>query len=321
MTNPAVYVGIDVAKGWLDVAVWPNHASVRVRNDEAGIRDLLKKLILLQPTQVVLEATGGIEAALVAALAAAGLCVAVVNPRQVREYARATGRLAKTDTIDAGILARFGEAVQPEPRHLPDAEERELGALVARRRQLVEMLTAEKNRLSRASDMVRKEIEEHIRWLEESIRSLEEALAAKIKTSAVWQEREALFRSAPGVGPVLATTLLAELPELGRLNLKEIAALVGVAPLNRDSGLFRGKRKVWGGRKQVRARLYMGTLVASRHNPIIRTFYTKLLQTGKPKKLAITACMRKLLTILNAMARSSSHWQIMPSSLLTQDSC
>ena len=321
MTTPAIYVGIDVSKAWLDVAVWPNQRSVRFRNHQAGIRELVEKLLLLRPAQIVLEATGGLEAILVAELAAAGLPVVVVNPRQVREYARATGRLAKTDALDAGILARFGEAVQPEPRQLPNAEERELGALVARRRQLVEMLTAEKNRLAGANQVVREEIEAHIRWLEESIQSLEQGLAAKIRTSAVWQEREALFRSVPGVGPVLTSALLADLPELGRLNRKEIAALVGVAPLNRDSGLFRGKRKVWGGRRQVRGVLYMGTLVATRHNPVIRAFYTRLLEAGKPKKLAITACMRKLLTILNAMARSSTHWQIMPSNLAAQDSC
>lgn len=320
MTTPATYVGIDVAKSWLDVAQRPETSNVRVSNDTAGISGLVEELLTVQPALVVMEATGGLEVPLVAALLRAGLPTAVVNPRQVREFARATGRLAKTDAIDAGILAHFAEAVRPAPRPLPDEAGRELRALVMRRRQLVEMLTAERNRLARAG-VIRPEIQEHIRWLEAALHVLEAKLAERVQASPAWQKRESLYLSTPGVGPVLATVLLAELPELGRLNCKEIAALVGVAPLNRDSGLFRGRRKVWGGRVQVRSALYMGALVATRHNPTIRAFYQRLLGAGKPKKVALTACMRKLLTILNAMARSSSHWQIMPSRLALQDSC
>lgn len=320
MTTPATYVGIDVAKSWLDVAQRPETSNVRVSNDTAGISGLVEELLTVQPALVVMEATGGLEVPLVAALLRAGLPTAVVNPRQVREFARATGRLAKTDAIDAGILAHFAEAVRPAPRPLPDEAGRELRALVMRRRQLVEMLTAERNRLARAG-VIRPEIQEHIRWLEAALHVLEAKIAERVQASPAWQKRESLYLSTPGVGPVLATVLLAELPELGRLNCKEIAALVGVAPLNRDSGLFRGRRKVWGGRVQVRSALYMGALVATRHNPTIRAFYQRLLGAGKPKKVALTACMRKLLTILNAMARSSSHWQIMPSRLALQDSC
>jgi transposase len=320
MTTPATYVGIDVAKSWLDVAQRPETSNVRVGNDTPGISGLVEELLTVQPALIVLEATGGLEVPLVAALVRAGLPAAVVNPRQVREFARATGRLAKTDAIDAGILAHFAEAMRPAPRPLPDEAGRELRALVMRRRQLVEMLTAERNRLARAG-VIRPEIQEHIRWLEAALHVLDAKTAERVEASPAWQKRESLYRSTPGVGPVLATVLLAELPELGRLNCKEIAALVGVAPLNRDSGLFRGRRKVWGGRVQVRSALYMGALVATRHNPTIRAFYQRLLGAGKPKKVALTACMRKLLTILNAMARSSSHWQIMPSRLALQDSC
>lgn len=276
MTTPATYVGIDVAKSWLDVAQRPETSNVRVSNDTAGISGLVEELLTVQPALVVMEATGGLEVPLVAALLRAGLPTAVVNPRQVREFARATGRLAKTDAIDAGILAHFAEAVRPAPRPLPDEAGRELRALVMRRRQLVEMLTAERNRLARAG-VIRPEIQEHIRWLEAALHVLEAKLAERVQASPAWQKRESLYLSTPGVGPVLATVLLAELPELGRLNCKEIAALVGVAPLNRDSGLFRGRRKVWGGRVQVRSALYMGALVATRHNPPIRAFYQRLL--------------------------------------------
>jgi transposase len=308
--NPAkVYVGIDVAKDWLDVAQRPGGEAWRVSSDETGIATLIKRLKGLRPALVVLEATGGLQIPAVAALAAAGLRTVVVNPRQVRQFAGATGRLAKTDAIDAQVLAQFGEAVRPEVRPLPDAATQELSALVNRRRQLIEMLTAEKNRLRLATKKVRPNIEAHIRWLEGELLDLEGGLGDVIRSSPVWREQDNLLRSVPGVGPVLSSVLLADLPELGKLSRKEIAALVGVAPLNRDSGQFRGRRQVWGGRSHVRTALYMAALVASRYNPAIKSFYQRLLSVGKPKKVALTACMRKLLTILNAMMRHQAPWQ------------
>jgi transposase len=305
----------------LDVAQRPGGEAWRVSSDATGIATLVKRLKGLRPALVVLEATGGLEIPAVAALAAAGLPAVVVNPRQVREFARATGRLAKTDAIDAQVLAQFGEALQPEVRPLPDTATQELSALVARRRQLIEMLTAEKNRLRMATKKVRRNIEAHIRWLEGELLDLDDGLGEVIRSSPVWRERDNLLRSVPGVGPVLSSVLLADLPELGKLSRKEVAALVGVAPLNRDSGKFRGRRQVWGGRSQVRATLYMAALVASRYNPAIKRFYQRLLSGGKPKKVALTACMRKLLTILNAMTRAQTSWQIVPSPLECQDSC
>jgi len=320
--NPTkVYVGIDVAKDWLDVAQRPGGEAWRVSSDETGIATLIKRLKGLRPALVVLEATGGLQIPAVAALAAAGLHAVVVNPRQVRQFAGATGRLAKTDAIDAEVLAQFGEAVRPEVRPLPDAATRELSAVVARRRQLIEMLTAEKNRLRMATKKVRLNIEAHIRWLEGELLDLDDGLGEVIRSSPVWRERDNLLRSVPGVGPVLSSVLLADLPELGKLSRKEVAALVGVAPLNRDSGQFRGRRQVWGGRSHVRTALYMAALVATRYNPVIKSFYQRLLSAGKPKKVALTACMRKLVTILNAMARSQTSWQITDLTLARQDSC
>jgi transposase len=309
MSPAKVYVGIDVAKDWLDVAQRPGGEAWRVASDETGVAALVERLKGVRPTLVVLEATGGLQIPAVAALAAAGLRTVVVNPRQVRQFAGATGRLAKTDAIDAQVLAQFGEAVRPEVRPLPDAATQELSALVARRRQLIEMLTAEKNRLRLAAEKVRPNIGAHIRWLEGELLDLEGGLGDVIRSSPVWRERDNLLRSVPGVGPVLSSVLLADLPELGKLSRKEVAALVGVAPLNRDSGLFRGRRQVWGGRSHVRTALYMATLVASRHNPAIKSFYQRLLSAGKAKKVALTACMRKLLTILNAMMRHQAPWQ------------
>jgi len=309
--NPArIYVGIDVAKDRLDVAQRPGTEAWWASNDEQGIADLVERLKALHPALVVLEATGGIELPLVGALAAARLPVVVVNPRQTREFARATGRLAKTDAIDAQVLARFAQAVQPALRPLPDAASQQLSSLLTRRRQVVEMLTAEKNRLRTAAPAVCDHIKEHILWLERSLSELDSELGQAIHSSDIWRAQNNLLQSAPGVGPVLSTTLLAELPELGSLNRKEIAALVGVAPLNRDSGILRGRRTVWGGRSQVRATLYMAALVATRFNPVIRAFYQRLEAAGKPKKVALTACMRKLLTILNAMVRHQIPWQI-----------
>jgi len=303
-----IYVGIDVAKERLDVAPRPVGAGWQVANDERGVVELVARLDQLRPALVVLEATGGMELPLVGALAAAGLPVVVINPRQAREFAKATGRLAKTDAIDAQVLAHFAEAVRPRLRPLADAAAQELSALMTRRRQLIEMLTAERNRLRTAAPAVRPDIQEHIRWLERRLADLDGDLSQTIRSSDIWREKDDLLQSAPGVGPVVSTTLLADLPELGALNRKEIAALVGVAPLNRDSGTLRGRRTVWGGRSKVRSALYMATLVATQRNPVIRIFYQRLLSAGKPKKVALTACMRKLLTILNAMSRSRTPW-------------
>jgi transposase len=310
MSPVHIRVGIDVAKDRLDVAQRPGTEVWWVTNDDRGIADLVARLRALRPTLVVLEATGGIELPVVGALAAAGLPVVVVNPRQTREFARATGRLAKTDAIDAQVLARFAEAVRPALRPLPDAATQQLSGLVARRRQVIEMLTAEKNRLRTAAPAVRDHIKEHILWLEGSLSDLDSELGQVIHSSNIWRAQDDLLQSTPGVGTVLSTTLLAHLPELGTLNRKEIAALVGVAPLNRDSGTMRGRRTVWGGRSDVRTALYMAALAATRFNPVIRAFYQRLEAAGKPKKVALTACMRKLLTILNAMMRHQTRWQI-----------
>jgi transposase len=258
---------------------------------------------------VVLEATGGFERRVVGALAAAGLPVVVINPRQVRDFARATGTLAKTDRIDASILARFAEAVRPTPKPLPDPEIRALQAIVARRRQLLGMLAAENNRLSSAPKAVAKRIKAHIRWLQKELSRTEGDLETAIESSPALGENEALLRSVPGVGPVLASTLLAGVPELGTLTHKRVAALVGVAPLNRDSGTLRGHRSVWGGRAEVRGALYMGALVAARRNPVVKEFYERLLAAGKPKKVALVACMRKLLSILNAVLKHRTPWR------------
>jgi transposase len=312
MAESDVVVGIDVAKAHLDVAVWPTAAAWRATNDAVGIAALVERLQELAPAAVVLEATGRFEAPLVGTLAAAGLPVAVVNPRQVRDFARATGRLAKTDALDAAVLARFAAAVRPTPRPLPDAAQAELSALVARRRQLVEMLTAERNRLGTAPDRVRPALREHVNWLAGALAALDRDLAALVRASPLWRERDALLRSVPGVGPVLATTLLAQLPEIGRLDRHAVAALVGVAPLNRDSGTFRGRRAIWGGRAHVRAVLYMATVAAVRYNPVLAAFYRRLRAAGKPAKVALIAGMRKLLTILNALLRHRIPWQAPP---------
>ncbi len=305
----ATYIGIDVSKERLDVAARPSGEGWAVDNDDGGIHDLVSKLRSLEVELVVLEATGGLQARSAAAIAAAGLPVAVVNPRQVRDFAKASGRLAKTDALDAQALAHFGEAMKPEPRELPDAQAEELGAMLARRRQVVGMLTAEKNRLHRvASPAVRSRIKAHIAWLEGQIGELDQELDRAIRESPVWREKDELLQSAKGVGRVLSTTLLAELPELGTLGRKEIAALAGVAPLCRDSGKLRGRRSVWGGRARVRAALYMGALTARRSNPVIKALYERLVAGGKPKKVALVACMHKLLIILNAMLRDGVRW-------------
>ena len=308
MVEHPVFVGIDVAKASLDVAVHPTTERWTLAYTEREVAGLVTRLTGLHPALVVLEATGGLEGPLVGALAAAGLPVVVVNPRQVRDFAKATGLLAKTDALDAAVLAHFAAAVRPTPRALPDAATQALAALVTRRRQLVAMLTAERNRLSSAPRALRAEIQAHITWLQRRLGRLDEDLHQAIRTSPAWRAQDDLLQSVPGVGPVLARTLLASLPELGHLDRKAIAALVGVAPLNRDSGTFRGRRRVWGGRAAVRAVLYMGTLVAVRHNPVLRAFYQRLRAAGKLPKVALTACMRKLLTILNAMLKQQTRW-------------
>lgn len=304
------YVGIDVSKARLDVALLPSGGSFAVANDEEGFDELLGRLEDPRPILVVLEASGGFERPVAAALAAAGIAVAVLNPRQTRDFARAIGKLAKTDALDARALARFAEAVRPTPRTLPDAEAREFQSTLARRRQLIQMMTAEKNRLGAAtSKAVARRIRAHIRWLEKELSRTDRNLDEAIESSPAFKENEALLRSVPGVGPVLCRTLLAELPELGSLSPRELSALVGVAPLNRDSGTLRGRRSVWGGRGRVREALYMGALIASRYNPTIKEFYQRLLAAGKPKKVALVACMRKLLVILNAIMRDRTPWR------------
>ena len=308
MTLP-VFIGIDVAKATLEVAVRPSGEGWQLANAEAARLPLVTRLHALGPTLVVLEATGGFEHAVVAALAAAAVPVVVANPRQVRDFARATGQLAKTDTIDAQTLALFAERVRPTPRPLPDEAAQALDAVLTRRRQLLEMLTAERNRLGLARAPVARRIRTHIRWLQRELAEVDRDLGRLIEQSPVWRAQDDLLQSVPGVGPIVSRTLLGELPELGRLTHKQIAALVGVAPLARDSGTSRGRRLVWGGRAPVRAVLYMGALVATRWNPVIRAFYERLRAAGKPNKVALVACMRKLLTILNAMARSGTAWR------------
>ncbi len=303
-----VYTGIDVSKGRLDVAVRPAGEQWGVANDPEGIDDLVARLEGLRPSLIVLEASGGYERPVVAALASAGLSVAVVNPRQARDFARATGKLAKTDELDARALAHFAEAVKPEVRPVPDEQAREFAAIMARRRQVVGMLVAEGNRLETAVSPVRERIEAHIEFLEAELDELDSDLDKAIRESSVWREKDVLLRSVPGVGPRVSATLLADLPELGSLENKKLAALVGVAPLNRDSGVFRGKRRVWGGRAAVRQMLYMAAVTAARCNPVFRQFYGRLLAAGKPKKVALTACMRKLLVVLNAMLRHGTRW-------------
>ncbi len=307
--NPnKVYAGIDVSAAHLDLAVLPSGEEERFTNDSAGIKALTKFLASTGPDLVVLESTGRLELPVVGELATAGVAVVVVNPRQVRDFARATGKLAKTDALDARVLAHFGEAVKPPVRALPDASLRELRDLTTRRHQLMEMLTAERNRLRTASQRVQPQIKDHILWLKRQIKDLDKDLRDSIRSSPVWRSQEQVLRSVPGVGPVVSSILLAKLPELGALNRYQIGALVGVAPLNRDSGTLRGKRKVWGGRAPVRAALYMAALVATRFNPVIKAFYARLLSAGKPKKVALTACMRKLLVILNSMVRDHRKW-------------
>jgi len=309
------FVGIDVSKKSLDVAVRPLSLKWSCPRDETEYPALIERLLKLRPTVIVLEATGGLEVPVVTALVLAGLPAVVVNPRQARDFAKAIGRLAKTDTIDADVLAQFGEAIRPEPRAIKDLSSQELSAIIARRRQLVDMLTAEKNRLSSASSCIRSNIQQHIDWLKSQIDDVEKNMVSLLHDNKVWRDKDDLLRSVPGVGPILSRTLIADLPELGTIKIRSLAALTGVAPLNRDSGQFRGTRHVWGGRSQVRSVLYMATLAACRYNPVIREFYTRLIQKGKKRKIAIVACMHKLLTILNAIVSSGTPWhENLPSS-------
>lgn len=309
MNRSDVFVGIDVSKATLEVATYPDIQVRTFSNSQADVSAFLDHLKAHAPILVVLESTGGLEAWITGVLFDAGLPVVVVNPRQVRDFAKATGRLAKTDAIDAVVLAHFAGVIRPQIRPLPSLQARELSDLTTRRRQIVEMITAENNRKATVCARIRKEIQVHITFLEKRLKGLDEDLSKLIRSTPIWAEKDTLLQSAPGVGDVLSCNLLASLPELGTLNHKKIAALVGVAPLNRDSGKFRGKRTIWGGRAEVRRVLYMGALVATRHNPVIKAFYLRLLQAGKPKKVALTACMRKLLTILNAMLKNRTAWQ------------
>lgn len=306
--DTATFVGIDVSKAWLDVATRPDGATWRAANDEPGIADLVARLVARAPALVVLEATGGLERAATAALALAGLPVVVVNPRQVRDFAKASGRFAKTDALDAAVLAHFADALRPTPRPLPDADAATLAAQVERRRQLVAMLTAERARLQQTPSAVRPRVAAHVTWLETELAALDHLIDALLQASPLWRARAALLLSVPGVGPVVTRTLLADLPELGQLPTKRLAALVGLAPFARDSGAWRGTRAIWGGRAHVRTALYMAALVAVRHNPVLHAFYERLLAAGKPHKVALTACMHKLLGILNAMVRHGTPW-------------
>jgi transposase len=303
-----IIVGIDISKKRLDVAVLPANEQWAVTNAEAEREELAARLKVLEPRLVVVEATGGLEMPIVALLADAGLPVVVTNPRQVRDFAKAKGRLAKTDKIDARLLAEFGQGIEPEVRPLKDAEAQELTALITRRRQLVEMLVQEKNRLSGAPRRLQRDIKEHIEELKRRLARLNVDISNAVKSSPLWREQDSLLRSVPGVGVLLSATLLAELREVGKLDRRKIAALVGVAPFNRDSGMMRGRRAIWGGRAQVRAVLYMATFSAIRFNPVLRAFFQRLRAAGKPYKVALTASMRKLLVILNAMVRDKRPW-------------
>lgn len=309
MTQSQIWIGIDVAKDHLDVYVRPSAELFQVPNTEAGIAEVVQRLKPLQPTLIVMEATGGLEISAAVALSRAQLPVAIVNPRQVRDFAKATGKRAKTDALDAAVLAHFAEAIRPSVSAIADEDAQRMADLVARRRQIVEMLTAEKNRLGTASGSMRSDIEDHIEWMEKRLEELEAKLQQEIEQCPAWLKQVKLLKSVPGVGEVTSTTLFVNLPELGSLSHKKISALVGVAPINHDSGKHRGKQFIWGGRAQVRAVLYMATLTATQCNPVIKAFYERLCQNGKPKKVALTACMHKLLVILNAMVKSATPWQ------------
>jgi transposase len=299
-------IGIDISKDSLDVAVHETSKRMHFTNDHSGITKLCRKLKQMNPDLVVFEATGGYEMPLYLGLDKAGLPAAPVNPRQIRDFARSTGKLAKTDVLDAQAIAHFGAAIHPEPRLVPDTQE--LKGAQARRTQILEMITAENNRLRGTSKEVKQRIKAHITWLQKELADTDRDIMAMIKKEPEWREKDNILQSVPGVGPTLSATIIGSLPEIGTLNRRQIAALVGVAPLNRDSGKFHGRRRVWGGRGRVRTVLYMATLVATRHNPVIRHFYERLCAAGKGKKVALTACMRKLITILNSMIKHQTSW-------------
>ncbi len=311
MSVPETFIGIDVSKRLLEVAVHESNYRFRCANQESDFGQLIAEAVALQPERIVLEATGGLEIPVTAALHAAGLPVVVVNPRQVRNFAKAVGHLAKTDRLDAGVLAHFAAAIKPPLRPIKSSADLELDALLARRCQLVEMLAAEKNRRGAApTSTVRQEVAAHIEWLEQRIAVIDSQLKAQLQSSSVWRVKDDLLQSVPGIGPVVSLSLLAELPELGTLNRQQAAKLVGVAPLNRDSGEQRGTRHIYGGRARVRSALYMAALTATRCNPVIKEFYQRLIAKHKPFKVAIVACMRKLLTILNVMLKTQTSWRL-----------
>ncbi len=310
MTTSEVFVGIDVSKARLDICTLPDAQVWAVPNTPAGQTALVTRLLGLTPSLIALEATGGLERPAASALQAAGLPVAVLNPRQVREFARATGRLAKTDVLDAQLLARFAGAVRPAVRALPSPERRALDALLTRRRQVLDILTEERQRaVSCQDDLVRGDLADHIAFLDGRLKQLDAQLHQTVQAVDEWREDYAVLTSVPGVGPVLALSLLAKVPELGMVSAKQLSSLIGVAPINADSGSKRGRRRVWGGRAEVRRVLYMACISAVRCNPVLRMFYERLVQRGKPRKLALVACMRKLLTMLNAMVKSKQPWQ------------
>jgi transposase len=306
MNTQGMVAGIDVSKDWLDVAL--GSESLRVPNEAQGVAGLIERLRKLEVQLVVMEATGGYETQAASAIAGAGLKLAVVNPRQVRDFAKATGRLAKSDRIDAHVIAAFGQAIEPEIVRLPDEQARELQDLLLRRSQLVGMRVQESNRLALMQGAMRKQIKSHIAWLDRAIDEVSTDLTARLRQSPVWREKDELLQSFKGVGPITSGTLMTSLPELGALDRRAIAALVGVAPFNRDSGAFRGRRAIWGGRAHVRHILFMAAISAIRSNPVIKAFYERLIARGKPHKVAVIACMRKMLTILNAMLRSNTPW-------------
>ncbi|WP_019505547.1 IS110 family transposase [Pleurocapsa sp. PCC 7319] len=303
------WVGIDVCQQYLDVYVRPLGNLFQVTNNEVGISKLVQTLKNIEPKLIVLEATGGMEIDAVIKLTEAKLSVAVINPRQARDFAKATGTLAKTDAIDAQLLAHFADAIRPQVRPISDESSRQLEDLVTRRRQISDMITAEKNRRRGKTNSIQADIDEHIEWLEKRLKEIESQIKSAIAINEDWQQKMKLLTSVPGVGEVVAVTLISSLPELGTISHKSISYLVGVAPLNRDSGKFRGKRKIWGGRATIRCVLYMATLVAVRFNPAIKAFYERLLKKGKLKKVALTACMHKLLILLNAMMRNNQTWR------------
>lgn len=307
-----IFVGIDVSKSWLDVAVHEQEGVLRTSNDDPGIASLVKRLKKWKPTLIILEPTGGFEMLVVAELTHAGLPVVIINAKRVRDFARATGRLAKTDKLDAKVLAHFAAAVRPPLRNLRSEEAEQLTALLTRRKQVLEMITVEKNRLVTVRTKMRSDIQAHLQWLSKNLKELDKEIEEFVENSPVWKEKDALLQTVPGVGRVTSATLLGMLPELGQLNRQEIAALVGVAPMNKDSGKKHGKRRVFGGRADVRSVLYMASLAAKKFNPVIRKFYERLLKHGKEKKVALTACMRKLLVILNSMMHTNRPWRTQP---------